>query len=814
MNFKQLLQKLIPHATVIIFFYLLTSFIFRPMIFEGKDFYQHDIYQGIGKNRQVLEYLKENGEQALWNNAMFSGAPEFFALRFNENVYHFFAKVLSFGFSAVPAKVFYCLVGAYIMLLTFNIRPLFAAMGALVFALCGFNIIGLVAGHNSRIQAIAFLPIIIGGINYAFNANRSIGAILVLLGLGLQIRANHLQMTYYTLLITLILGLVYLLYAFKEKKLNDFLKTIGVLSIAAIISVGANFGKLWAVYEYGQYSTRGKNELAVEKGNTSGLDKGYAFHYSNGIFEPLVMFLPHILGGSSTEELAIDSNLGEALRRGGYNRTQARQQLQRVPTYWGNQPLTAPYYLSAIAIFLFVLSFFYLNRKEKSWIYAVIVLGIMLSWGSNFAAFNNFLFDHLPGYNKFRSVTFTILLPVTGIIIAAFLALERFVVDNSGKKVKKLLIAATGTAGFAVFIILISGAFSYNGSIDSQFPDWYLDALKQDRRSLLIKDALKATFIICIGAGVLVMVARERLNIKIGAGLLALMVFIEMFSATTSYINSSRFTKNAMSKEINPTAADQLILNNVSPGGRVLNLQNPFNEATTSYFHESLGGYHGAKLGRYQDIIDRHLQLEMQQVIDKLRNQSINFADCNVLNMLNTEYIKFGDDRNSVVSNVSAQGTVWSVSELIPVTNGLEEIESIREIDIQNQAVMDESFRTSQLNYQKGSIDLVSRNNNRIEYSSNSDDTMFAVFSEVFYPKGWNVTIDGKASSMLRVNYLLRGLEIPKGAHSIVFSFEPKSYFVGKNITLVSSFFVIVFIGLALFFEWRRGSSLFLKSDS
>ena len=421
------------HSIVVILFLTLIIYLFNPIIFENKVINQHDIEQWKGSSKEIKDYREKTGDEPLWTNSMFSGMPAYLIdIEWDNKLVLGIHKIVSIGIPHPINYIFISLLSYYIMLLIFNIRPAFSLIGSIFFSLSSYMIIGILAGHNARIGSIALMPLIVAGVHLGLTKNMKLGFLLTLLSLALQIRINHLQITYYTLIILIVYGINFLYYSYKENSLKKDLKNIAILSIAAIISIGTFFGELWSISEYSKYSIRGPSEIKV---NEEGLSKEYAFQYSNGIFEPLTLVIPNIFGGSSQEELDINSSLGQAMLENNLNRQQVTQQLKKTPTYWGDQPFTAPYYLTALSLFFLFLALYLLESKEKVWLIILASLGIILSWGNNFEILNSFLFEYLPGYNKFRSVTFIIIITIFSIPLLGMLSLEKLFRDFNNSSI-------------------------------------------------------------------------------------------------------------------------------------------------------------------------------------------------------------------------------------------------------------------------------------------------------------------------------------------------------------------------------------------
>lgn len=798
MNFKTIL----PHFLAVVIFFLITVIVYHPHFIDGQTISQHDVLQALGANQQLSDFRSETGEEGLWLHTMFSGMPAFLnGVQYSGDLLGYAYKVIRLGMSHPSGITFLSFVSFYVLLLVFGVRQWLAIGGAILFGLNGFNIISITAGHNAKIAAVALMPLVLAGIKLAFTDRRWLGVGLTALALGLQIRANHPQMTYYLLLIVIIYGLYELINAYRSGHLKSFGISMAGLVLAAILAVGANAGKLYHIYDYGKYSIRGASELE-STGGEKGLDYEYAFRFSNGIAEPLVMFYPYILGGSSQQELSEKSNTAKALmNEAGYSRLQARETVKAMPTYWGNQPLTAPYYAGSVLLFFVVLGVVSLPRSQKIWLLAVAILGIMLSWGKNFPAFNNFLFDSLPGYNKFRSVTFTIILPILAFNLLAFLGLNSWLKKDTKQRWKELKWSVIVAGGFSVFLLLISGMLSYRGAVDAQLPEWLIGALRDDRKALFRQDIFRAVAFTIMAALVLWGLNLEKLKPQMALLILAGLVSIDGLLLSKRFLTKDNFSDDAKADFFQPTAADNFILAQSKPGERVLNLRNPWNEARTSFYHESIGGYHGAKLRRYQDVVDAYLFDQSNAVISGLQNGNADFSDLQVLNMLNAKFLSYGPERNNVIINQSAFGNAWIVDKITEVKSPQEAIDALEQTNLRNTAVINTNeFPTPQLGG-NGEVSLLSKTPNKVVYSASiSNASALIVFSEVYYPKGWSATIDGQSAEILRANYILRALEVPAGEHEIVFEFKPASYASTNTMMMICSILIMLgFVGTVAF---------------
>ena len=805
---------IIKHLISLIVFISLTTYLFSPVFFENKEIKQHDIEQWKYSANETIEFRKNNKEEALWSNSMFSGMPAYLIdIKWSNYIISNIQKIYSVFFPHPVSNILISFISFYIMLLCFRVKPEIALFGSIAFTLSSYLIVGIAAGHNARIGTVALLPLIIGGIHLCITRNRNLGFIITAVALALQLRLNHLQITYYTLFILIFYGTNQLIYYYYKNQIKFYFKRILVLTIAAMLAIGTFFGEIWAVLEYSSESIRGNSEIT----NTSGLDKDYAFQYSNGIFEPLTLFIPNILGGSSRQTLERDSNLGKELRKNNVSTVQINNQLRNVPTYWGDQPLTAPYFAGSITLFFLILGIMILKRSEKNWIIGLLIISVILSMGSNLSFINNIFFDYLPGYNKFRSVTFIIIISLFSLSLFSSLTLNKLLSDV--KKYKKHVFRAfLYSISFYIFIFCLSFLLSYSGSVDSNFenfPSWFTDALSQDRKNLLITDLGYASFFTLILYLSYLGIIYKNLNKQIFTIVPIAIISLDHLRITTSLIRDDKSCEiygdctfiNKKNKQISLSESDQFILENNSNRKRVYNLQNTFNDAKTSYFHSSIGGYHGAKMRRYQDLIEKKIIKERELLVDKLQNNNIDFSDLKVINMLNVGYIKFGEDRNNVVQNRFSNGNAWYIDKLIPVNSPKDEIEMLSDINTKKEAVYDNQMFDNIKNLDfssEGNIEVVEYNPNKIIYRSENQKKSFLVFSEIYYPHGWKVLINGKESKLIRVNYILRGLELSPGNHTIEMKFEPKAYMIGDKVILASNYILLILLISIIFIEIKK----------
>ncbi|MBS1681918.1 MAG: YfhO family protein [Bacteroidetes bacterium] len=792
-------KDIAPHAVAALVFMLVTMLFFNPIFFDHKVIEQHDIQQFKGSSKSITDYREATGSEALWAPSMFSGMPAYLvSLRWSDGPVVWVKKIMSVFLPHPINNIYVAFLCYYILLLSFRVRPYLAIAGALAFGLSSYVIIGLGAGHNARIGAIAFMPLVMAGIHLAFTKKRLLGFAVTALGLALHLRENHLQITYYLILIVIGYGLVQLIYAYHEKQLKDFAINLVILIPASVIAAGTFFGQFWAITEYTKYSIRGPSELTKPNAEPAkdGLSKSYAFEYSNGILEPMTLIIPDFYGGSSSTFFVMDqqSNTYQALVNSGDNQT-ANQLANYTSAYWGSQSATAPYYAGAIIVFLFVLGVLLAEKKWLWWLLPLSVLGIVLSWGENFSSFNYLMFDYFPGYNKFRSVTFALIIILFAMPLLGLLGLEKFLETGDNKETKKkLLIALAATGGLCLAIFLFSGMIGFLREGESQLPAWFVKALQTDRRSLLRADALRSFGFILPVFVVLYFNLNKRIS-EIGFyAFLIFLVAMDLSRVDKRYFTKDKFQRKNENAFFALSGADEAVLKDKGYY-RVYNLQESWSQsARASYYHHSLGGYHGAKLRRYQDLYDSCLSKETRKFYLDAQQNKIDFTDYSVLNMLNTKYIMYGPEATNILINPSADGNAWFVKEAAQVKSPAEELKKVGEVNTKNVAVIDVSkFQIPNFEFDSTStITLQEFTPPYLKYESQSATDGLAVFSEIYYPKGWHAFIDGAETEILRADYVLRALKIPQGKHTIEFKFEPKPYTVGNKISFASSWLVVL----------------------
>ena len=789
-SFKQVL----PYLSAVAIFVVITLAYFSPLL-EGKKLKQSDITQWKGMSKEISDFRESTGEEALWTNSMFGGMPAYqISVVYKGNVLRYADKLMQLYLPQPAGMLFLYMIGFFILLLVLKVDKWLAIAGAVAFAFSSYLFIIFEAGHNSKAHAIGYMAPVLAGIILTYRGRYLAGGIMAAIFLSLELLTNHLQITYYLMMIAGIFVVTEFIGSIREKKLPGFAKATGVLLIASILALATNITSIWATYEYGKETIRGKTELTTEKTNrTSGLDKDYATGWSYGVMETFTMLIPNFNGGSSQGALTEKSSVYKTLKENNIDNNQAKNIIKALPLYWGNQPgVAGPVYIGAIIMFLFVLALFVVDNRFKWWLLTAIVLSILLAWGKNFMPLTDFFLHYVPGYNKFRAVSMTLVIAELCIPLLAILGLQKVISgDIDKKKLTKYLYYSVGiTGGISLFFALAgSSIFSFAASVDANLPEWLIEPLRQDRAAILSADAFRSlVFILLAGAAIWAMINKVVIKTPLVLFSVLIMLFlIDMWTVNRRYLNNDSFVRKSVDAvPFQPSVADQIIMKDKDPNFRVFNqtVGNPFADASTSYFHKSLGGYHGAKLRRYQELIDFHLAK----------------GNMNVYNMLNTKYFIVPDEQGGqpqMQINMEALGNAWFVNNARMVNNADEEINALSDFVPTETAVYDKRF-ASQFEGRMiskdttATISLTDYKPNHLTYKSQTVSDQLAVFSEIYYDKGWNAYIDGKPAPYFRANYVLRAMIVPAGSHTIEFKFEPKVYATGEKIAYASSILLVL----------------------
>ncbi len=795
-------KKILPYLGVVAVFVVVSLVYFSPVL-KGQKLFQNDIQQFRGMAKEIQDFRAEYGEEPYWTDAAFGGMPSFQLSTYYPND---FVKSLDgiIRFLPRPADyLFLYFLGFFVLLTVLKFDWKLAMMGSLAFGFSTYFIIIIGVGHNAKAHAIGYMPMVIAGVLWVFQKKYLQGFVLTSLAMALEINTSHPQMTYYLLFILLILGTVFLIEEIKKKQnLIPFSKSVGVIVVAVILAVGVNATSLLATKEYASYSTRGKSELTItadgkKTEKKEGLSNSYITEYSYGKLETLNLFIPRFTGGANSEDLGVESNT-YAFLSSKIDRNQAKQFSKSVPTYWGSQPIVAaPAYIGAIFIFLFVLALYLVDSKLKKWLVASTVFSILMSWGHNFEFLTNLFIEYVPLYNKFRAVSSIQVIAEITIPLLGMLGLKVFI---SGGKTKEEKLEALKKSfyivgGFALFWTLLgTSVLGFRGLNDGYYNnmlDGFSNAILADRKAIFFKDSLRSLTLVTLASGTLFFVLKEKLKQNVFVIVIGLLLLFDTLTVARRYVNTEDFLDaRKVEKPFVASVIDKEILKDKGHY-RVANFTGNFmNDGATSYFHKSIGGYHAAKLGRYQDLVDFHIQKN----------------NIEVLNMLNTKYfiLPDGQGKKGLQVNDDANGNAWFVKELQLVKSADTEILALTDFNSKNTAVVNEKEFPKAVEISEqiskdslATIYLKSYKANEIVYTSENRTKGLAVFSEIYYKDGWNAYIDGGLVPHIRVNYLLRALEIPEGKHLIEFKFEPTIISKGNLINLgsLALFFLIVILG-------------------
>ena len=779
-----ILHKILPYAAAAIVFAAISALYFAPQ-FSGKQLPMHDMTQYDGMSKEIRDHQQEYDEDPQWTGAMFGGMPaQLITMDYSDST--ILRPLLEdvFGFLGRPASfIFIAMAAFFVMLLMFGMNPWAGIIPSLAYGLSTYFFLIIGAGHITKMLAAGYAPLMIGGMAWAFRRNMWVGGALTALFAALEIACNHPQITYYFLFVMAALWINEGVKAVKDKTLPRFAKVTGVLVAAGILAVGANLAPLWYINDYGKVSIRGGSELAEGAAAGGGLDLEYATAWSYGKAESFNMFIPGFTGGATDTGFSPDGKVAEALSRYG-----ASDIASQLPTYWGPQPMTGgPTYIGAVVIFLFVLGLLLLCGRNKWWVAIVTLVVLMLSWGRNFMWFTELFFNYMPGYNKFRVVAMILVVVQWSVPFLAALVLNKI---WRGSLTREVIVGGVKRAvyicgGAALFFFVFGGMFfDFTASYDSQtgMPADVLTAMRDERASMMRMDSLRSLALVLASAGVVWLFAAGRIKKGVlGLGLAAL-VCIDLVPVDLRFLPQSKFVEKS-SIEIKPTAADLEIMEDTTPGYRVLNLTvSPFNDATTSYFHRSVGGYHGAKIQRYQDIIDRYLSK----------------MDPEALNMLNTRYFIVQDEEQGprVQYNPHANGPAWFVDEIWMVDTPAQEIEQLGELNTRYEAVVERRFADRLESFEPAvdslaSIEMTDYRSNYQRYEYRASQPGVAVFSEIYH-RDWQAYIDGEPAPHFRADYILRGMLLPAGEHVVEFRYAAADFSKVSAITLIFSLLVIL----------------------
>jgi len=797
-------SKIYPYLLAIVIFTVASVIYFHPVL-KGQKLNQSDITQFRGMVKDINDYRAEYNAEPYWTAASFSGMPAYSVSAYYPNDFvRSLDKLLRF--LPRPADyTFLYFLSFFVLMMALKVNWRLAILGALGFGFSTYLIIIFGAGHNAKAHAIAYMPLVLAGVLWVFQKRFVLGFIVTGVAMALEIYANHIQMTYYLGFCLLILGIVEFIYALKEKVLSSFIKKAAVILAAVVLGLGANAPRLMAMKEYSDHSTRGKSELTINpdgtpKKATKGLDKAYITQYSYSKLETFNLFVPRFMGGGTVEKLGENSNFYQFIE-GKAGKKAADDYSKQVLTYWGDQPIVeAPAYIGAVFFFLFFLGFFLVKGRLKQWLVAATVFSIILSWGRNFEVVTHFFIDYVPLYNKFRAVSSIQVIAELCVPILAILALQAFFSSKIAKKEKQEALKKTvyTFGGLIIAGFLLAHMIgTFEGLRDAQqyseIPG-FLEAVIADRKAMLLTDTMRSLVLMLFAAGFLWYLLKEKIKqVPVILGLLVLLLF-DLISVDKNYVNADDFkSARKIKKPFVATNADKAIQQD-KEYFRVLNFAvDPMNDGSTSYFHNSIGGYHAAKLGRYNELFEYQIAKNNMQV----------------LNMLNTKYFIIPDKEGNLQPQINqdANGNAWFVDNLLIAKTANQEIKALDSLDTKKAAVIIESDynqlkKENNFSLQKdttATISLEKYSLTSLVYKTQSQKPQFAVFSEIFYQDGWNAYIDKTLVPHYRVNYVLRGMKIPAGTHTVEFKFEPKVIQQGKIISL-SSYGLLILMGLGWYF--------------
>lgn len=819
-----LLKKLFPHIIAIVVFIIVAALFCKPAL-EGNVLNQDDVTKWKGIAQNSFDYKEKNGHFPLWNPNLFSGMPNYQIAMQGKSVLPDMMKILSLGLPKPLNFFFLACVAFYILCLALRVRPIIAMLGGLAYAFSTYNAVVISAGHDTQMFATAFMPLLLAGLILTFEKKYWLGLAVTTLAAYLQVGSNHLQITYYFFLVAAAVTICYLIIWIRKKEWKHIIVAGSITAIAGLIGLAGSAMTLMTTAEYTKYTMRGGKSIDLGKNRgdtvkiakTSGLDTGYAFEYSLGKAESFTLLMPNAFGGDSYKHLSGKSKVISKLVKAGVDEGTAQQlATEQLPRYWGELPFTAgPAYLGVFICLLGLIGFVVVKNPLRWGLLAITLLGIILSWGKNFAGFNTFLFERLPLYNKFRAPSMAQVIPQLTITIVAILALQYLLYNEKSKELlqanfKKILYA---TGGLFVLLGLMYVMMDYSAGYDNEMLQGFaqqdksgtvgravVQGLKADRQAMFGGQLLRALLFALILVGLLYFYMKGKIKAIVVAVSILVIGSAELLLTSKPYLPDEKYVSadELRSEHFVPTQSEQIIQKDTDPNFRVFNSGvNPVFDARTSSFFKSISGYHPARLRLYQDVLDRYLSRE-----------NVNPA---VLNMLNAKYFIIYNQQSrseSVIPNPEAYGNCWLAKSIKVVNGPVEEFNALQNNNLRDTVVVDSSCRANAITPDSAAtIKMTKFDNDAIEYESNANSPQFAVFSEIYYPKGWNAYIDGKLTEYCKVNYLLRGLSLPAGKHNVKFVFEPASVTKGRSIMFIASILIIIlFIG-GIYMHFREMQS-------
>ena len=827
-------KKFLPDVVVVLVFAIISFAYFLVPVTQGKILFQHDASAGVGSAQELTEYQNRTGETTRWTNSIFGGMPTYQMSPSYQST-DGLSQVMNAYHLWLPDNVWFLfayLLGFYILLRAFDFRQTLAALGSIMWAFSSYFLIIIAAGHLWKVMALAYLPPMIAGIVLAYRGRYLSGFIVTALFTAFEIKANHVQMTYYYLFIILFMVIAYLVKAVREKQLTGFMKSTGVVAAAAVIGIAINLSSLYHTWQYQKESMRGKSELVKKDAanqTSSGLDRDYITQWSYGIDETLTLLVPDAKGGAT---VPLSKNATAMAKADPQIQSMIPQLYDAIPQYFGTQPGTSgPVYVGAFVLFLFILGLFIVRGSMKWALLAATVLSVLLAWGHNFMGFTNFFLDYIPMYAKFRTVASILVIAEFTIPLLAALALKKIVDEPEvlTKQMKFVYISLALTAGVALLIALFPGMMepfvsdqerqmitSIQG-MDGNTANMILANIAAMREAMVSADAWRSVIVILIGFALLFLYKMKRLRADYMVICMAVLCLVDMWQVDKRYLNDEMFVpKSERDMPHQATSTDLAIMKDKSLDYRVLNLaSNTFNENETSYFHKSIGGYHPAKLRRYQEMIDAYIAPEMQAAMQAIAAKNGNMQEVDgakvfpVLNMLNTKYfiLPLQGGATMPLQNIYAQGNGWFVDKINYVADANAEYSGVGKIDVRHEAVADKKFEAAlgqaKANDSTAIVKLDKYEPNNLQYTVNSKNGGIVVFSEIYYP-GWTATIDGQPAKLGRVNYILRAVSVKPGKHTVVLDFHPTSISTTETIAYIAIVILLLAIAGAGYMEWRK----------
>ena len=823
-----LLKKCLPDVLAVLLFAVLAFAYFFPADIEGRILYRHDASAGRGAGQEGIEYLQKTGERSRWTNALFGGMPTY-QMAPSYGSTNMLTKVINAYHLWLPENVWFVfayLLGFYILLRAFDFRQHLAALGSIIWAFSTYFLIIIAAGHIWKVWALAYLPPMIAGVVLAYRGKYLWGLLLTAVFTAFEINANHVQMTYYYLFIILFLVIAWFVEAIQQKQLVRFVKATGVCIAGAAIGVCINLSNLYHTWQYSQESMRGKSELVKQNSQNqtnSGLERDYITQWSYGIDETWTLLIPNTKGGASVPM----SESKTAMEKADPNYESIYHQIGQ---YWGEQPGTSgPVYVGAFVMMLFILGLFIVKGPVKWALLAATILSILLSWGRNFMGFTDFFLDYVPMYAKFRTVASILVIAEFSIPLLAMLALKEVLSGEMKKeKLKVPLMVSFALTGGIALLFSLAPSFFFDSFISSSemhalqtLPPEHIQPLianlTEMREAVFTADCLRSFYIILAGTGILLAFLWGKLKKEYAIGIILILCLVDLWTVNKRYLNDEMFVPESEREAPQQmTQTDELILRDQTLDYRVLNLaSNTFNENETSYYHKSIGGYHAAKLRRYQEMIEHYISPEIQSLYGAVSEAAGDMTQvngdsiCPVLNMLNTKYfiLPLQGGQTVPIQNPYAYGNAWFVDQLDYVQSANEEIEAVGKLDLRHQAVADAKFK-AQLGEAvpqdtASVVTMTSYEPNRLSYEVNSGKGGILVFSEIYYP-GWTATVDGEAVELGRVDYILRALHIQPGKHQVELAFFPKSVDTTETIAYIAIVLLVLIVLGIVFIEWKR----------